>query len=222
MDVLHAILDPLHLAYHPYAHTPSQRSPPPPISPPAGLPVSPATFNALLDVRVPITIAAIYAVTVHTLNGQANGQPYRIAKTRAFKLFVTLHNLFLAVYSAWTFVGMVQGMHRAIDPKNVVASMCKIRRDTRLATSMPSTGGLWEDTLAWYGWLFYLSKFYEVVDTAIILAKGRKSSFLQTYHHAGAMMCMWGGIRMMAPPIWLFCVFNSLIHSLMVWTPRKY
>ena len=82
-----------------------------------------------------------------------------------------------------------------------------------------SGGGLcriWNEGLAFYGWLFYLSKFYEVVDTLIILAKGRKSSLLQTYHHAGAMLCMWAGIRYMSPPIWMFVLVNSGIHAIMV------
>lgn len=77
-------------------------------------------------------------------------------------------------------------------------------------------GRIWNEGLAYYGWLFYISKFYEVVDTLIIIAKGKKSSFLQTYHHAGAMLCMWAGIRYMSPPIWLFCFLNSFIHFIMV------
>jgi hypothetical protein len=77
-------------------------------------------------------------------------------------------------------------------------------------------GRLWNEGLAFYGWFFYLSKFYEVLDTAIILAKGKRSSTLQTYHHAGAMMCMWAGIRFMSPPIWMFVFVNSGIHALMV------
>jgi len=77
-------------------------------------------------------------------------------------------------------------------------------------------GRMWNEGLAFYGWLFYLSKFYEVIDTLIILAKGKKSSFLQTYHHAGAMMCMWAGIRYMSPPIWMFALVNSFIHTIMV------
>ncbi|KAF3891932.1 Elongation of fatty acids protein [Trichophyton interdigitale] len=76
-------------------------------------------------------------------------------------------------------------------------------------------GRLWNSGLAYFGFLFYLSKFYEVLDTAIILAKGKRSSTLQTYHHAGAMMCMWAGIRYMASPIWIFALFNSLIHAMM-------
>ncbi|KUJ08842.1 uncharacterized protein LY89DRAFT_741678 [Mollisia scopiformis] len=57
--------------------------------------------------------------------------------------------------------------------------------------------------------------FYEVVDTAIIIAKGKRSSTLQTYHHAGAMMCMWSGIRYMSPPIWAWVAYNSGIHTMM-------
>lgn len=80
-------------------------------------------------------------------------------------------------------------------------------------------GRIWNEGLAFYGWLFYLSKFYEVFDTLIILAKGKKSSFLQTYHHAGAMICMWAGIRYMSPPVWMFVLANSLVHALMVSLP---
>lgn len=76
-------------------------------------------------------------------------------------------------------------------------------------------GRLWNEGLALFGWLFYLSKFYEVIDTFILLAKGKRISTLQTYHHAGAMLCVWAGIRFMSPPIWMFVLANSGIHALM-------
>lgn len=77
-------------------------------------------------------------------------------------------------------------------------------------------GRIWNEGLAFWGWFFYLSKFYEVVDTAIIILKGKRSSTLQTYHHAGAMLCMWAGMRYMSPPIWMFALVNSGIHTIMV------
>lgn len=80
---------------------------------------------------------------------------------------------------------------------------------------LTDVGRLWNEGLAFWGWWFYLSKFYEVLDTVIILAKGKRSSTLQTYHHAGAMLCMWAGIRFMSPPIWMFVFINSGIHALM-------
>lgn len=76
-------------------------------------------------------------------------------------------------------------------------------------------GRLWNEGLAFWGWMFYMSKFYEVLDTLIILSKGKRSATLQTYHHSGAMLCMWAGIRYMSPPIWMFVFVNSFIHALM-------
>lgn len=209
-------------------------------------------YTQLLDVRVPITIASVYAVTVvliNRINKSRGYKPYGFSHTPPFKLFVVLHNVFLAVYSAWTFLGMFQAFGTAWADRDqpnglvgVVDSLCKIngpRGYGNAATYSPITnqwsipnpefkltgglpdssdvGRLWNGGLAYFGWIFYLSKFYEVVDTAIILAKGKKSSTLQTYHHAGAMMCMWAGIRYMAPPIWIFTLVNSAIHAMMVW-----
>lgn len=94
-------------------------------------------------------------------------------------------------------------------------STIRLARDG-LTPDTSDVGRLWNEGLAFYGWLFYISKFYEVIDTLIIIAKGKKSSFLQTYHHAGAMLSMWAGIRYMSPPIWLFVTANSLVHSIMV------
>ncbi|CAI7565187.1 unnamed protein product [Penicillium bialowiezense] len=207
-------------------------------------------YNQLLDVRVPITIASVYAITVvliNRINKSRGYKPYAFSNTRLFKLFVVLHNVFLAVYSAWTFAGMFQAFSSSFPDRDaphglvgVVDSLCKINgprgygnaatyspvtntwsipnSSFQLTNGMPDptdVGRLWNQGLAYFGWLFYLSKFYEVVDTAIILAKGKKSSTLQTYHHAGAMMCMWAGIRYMAAPIWIFCLVNSAIHAMM-------
>lgn len=211
-------------------------------------------YNQVLDVRVPITIASVYALTVviiSRINKSRGYKPYAFSHSPLFKLFVVLHNVFLAVYSAWTFVGMVQAFGNSFPDRNdtngligVVDSLCKINGPRgygnaatystiidewsipnpvyKLSNGLPDStdvGRLWNQGLAYFGWLFYLSKFYEVVDTAIILAKGKKSSTLQTYHHAGAMMCMWAGIRYMAAPIWIFCLVNSAIHALMVCEP---
>ncbi|TGO51670.1 hypothetical protein BCON_0156g00150 [Botryotinia convoluta] len=214
--------------------------------------IDPSWYNAALDVRVPITIAAVYAITVtlaNQYNRRAGNKAWPISKTKAFFVFVVAHNIFLAVYSGWTFVGMFGALRRSIQNPmgpaglaGTVDSLCKIHGVTGLDNAMSydasmskwnaalptefkltsagtpdstDLGRLWNEGLAFYGWFFYLSKFYEVLDTVIILAKGKRSSTLQTYHHAGAMMCMWAGIRFMSPPIWMFVFVNSGIHALM-------
>lgn len=215
--------------------------------------IPPSIYHAALGVRVPITIASVYAVTVIMLNAynRSNGnRPWRISKTRAFFCFVVAHNVVLALYSGWTFLGMVQAARRTVlnplGPAGLVGmvdSLCKIHGTAGLGNAIAyntidskwesysplaslvattgtpgpaNLGRLWNEGLAFYGWLFYVSKFYEVMDTAIIITKGKRSSTLQTYHHAGAMMCMWSGIRHMSPPIWMFVLVNSFIHTLMV------
>lgn len=211
--------------------------------------ISASVYGKALDWRVPIVIASVYATTVvllNRVNARRGFKPYAFSKTKAFKFFVIVHNVFLAIYSTWTFVGMLRAF-RASWPRQdephgltaVVDTMCRFNGphgygnaamydpDTLQWTNAnpallaqgaaPSdeSGRMWNEGLAYLGWLFYLSKFYEVLDTAIILAKGKKSSTLQTYHHAGAMMCMWSGIRYMASPIWIFTQVNSGIHAMM-------
>lgn len=208
-------------------------------------------YNQALDVRLPLTIAATYALTVLLLNryNKLNGnKPWPISKTKLFFWLVVAHNVFLAAYSAWTFVGIFGALRDTIvgwnGPDGVVGtvdSLCKIHGPQGLghaitysstleawtstspnvaldAMGVPDSvdlGRLWNRGLAFYGWFFYLSKFYEVIDTVIILAKGKNVQTLQTYHHAGAMMCMWAGIRYMSPPIWMFVCVNSAVHAVM-------
>jgi hypothetical protein len=86
--------------------------------PPATTGISPDLYNAALNVKVPITIAFLYAVTVTFLNAYNKSTGYKawsISRTKAFFVFVVLHNVFLAVYSGWTFVGMFKGLKRSLE-----------------------------------------------------------------------------------------------------------
>ncbi|EPQ27846.1 uncharacterized protein PFL1_04590 [Pseudozyma flocculosa PF-1] len=126
----------------------------------------------------------------------------------ALRLLIPIHNAVLAAYSAWTFAMMaplvvdffVQGW-RGARFEGVKLALCS------MPTNHPDLGR--------YAYLFYLSKYYEVVDSLILLLKGKKISNLQSYHHAGAIICMWIAYRYQSQPVWVFCVFNSFVHTLM-------
>ena len=213
--------------------------------------IDPELYNNLLHVAYPITIAILYATTVtylNRLNKRRDNKPWAFSKTTGFYCFVVLHNVFLAVYSGWTFMGMFHTIRRSwpgwegeYGLAGAMDALCKVHGPRglgsaatynsttsswgftdptlKLLDNSPDTldvGRIWNEGLAFYGWLFYLSKFYEVVDTLVVLAKGKTSSTLQTYHHAGAMLSMWAGIRYMSPPIWMFVFINSGLHALMV------
>lgn len=213
--------------------------------------ISATTYNALLDAKVPITVAILYAATVTLLNAinkQRGNKPWAISQTWFFHAFVLAHNILLAGYSALTFAALIRALQQTWPGwtnehgiAGALDALCKLHgprgfgdaatfNDTSSLwevknklihlgeSGLPEStdvGRLWNEGLAFWGWLFYVSKFYEVLDTAIIIAKGKRSSTLQTYHHAGAMLGMWAGIRYMSPPIWMFVLVNSGIHALM-------
>ncbi len=64
-------------------------------------------------------------------------------------------------------------------------------------------------------WLFYVSKYYELFDTVILLLKGKPSSFLQTFHHSGSIISLWTMIVTRIPGMWVFVFLNSFIHTIM-------
>lgn len=212
-------------------------------------------YRVSLHSFVPMTIALVYFTLVHAINPivqkrqirqyqsehpdekkrvftdaelkRLKPAPYAIARTAAFKVFVLLHNVFLAGYLIWTFVGMTSSMASTmrlfkweILPRfgGSTSSTLEVFFQTVCDEKQGIFSRLLEgqhNNLEVFGYWFYISKFYEVLDTVIILLKGRPSSLLQSYHHSGAMMCMWAGVRYQSPPIWIFVVFNSFIHLLM-------
>ncbi|KAJ6001361.1 hypothetical protein N7522_006588 [Penicillium canescens] len=195
-------------------------------------------FGYLADVKAPITIASVYIMTVvllNNLNKTRGNRPWTFATTAPFKLLVILHNIFLATFSAWTLAGLcfvLWSCWPSMSDPNFVArvanTMCQITptgefgysENPELLGSIPMTfmdhsNQLWSAGAGYFSWFFYISKFYEAVDTFIILAKGKQSSFLQTYHHAGVMLCMWAGVRYASPPALVGILLNSAIHTLM-------
>ena len=60
-----------------------------------------------------------------------------------------------------------------------------------------------------------MSKYYELLDTFILLLKGKPSSFLQTFHHSGSILGLWTMCITRIPGMWIFTFLNSFIHTLM-------
>ncbi|KAF3390348.1 hypothetical protein F1880_009382 [Penicillium rolfsii] len=200
--------------------------------------ISPIIIRYLADVKTPLTVASVYVMTVvllNKLNKSRGDRPWAFATTGLFKLLVILHNIFLAVYSAWTLAGLCFVLWTcwpSISGPDFVArltnTICEViptgefgySGTPEMPGSMPEayvdqSDYLWTAGAGYFSWFFYISKFYEVVDTFIILAKGKQSSFLQTYHHAGIMLCMWAGVKYASPPALVGIFFNSAIHTLM-------
>ncbi|KAJ3171878.1 hypothetical protein HDU87_008196 [Geranomyces variabilis] len=163
------------------------------------------SHETLLGHHFPLSFAVLYFITVKSLAARNVKPPVGRHWTQAgwFTALVVAHNAFLAIFSAVTFIGASKGVMNSYGGRGFKEAYCD--RDEQL----------WNSSLGYYAFYFYLSKYYEVIDTAIILLKGRKPSLLQSYHHAGAIISMWLCVRSHATGTWIFVVFNSFIHTLM-------
>lgn len=120
-----------------------------------------------------------------------------------------LHSFALAVYSGWTAYYTIPLVLKFISAnqgglQGLTAAVCDIN------------GILWNEyDFKFWATHFYISKFYEFIDTSIIVLKGRKPSVLQTFHHAGIVLMMYGFVVSSASVVLIVVCFNSVIHTLM-------
>ncbi|KAK0534031.1 hypothetical protein OC835_002821 [Tilletia horrida] len=128
--------------------------------------------------------------------------------SRLLRGAIILHNAALTVYSAWTFVNVAPAALTFLYAgwsgagwEGLKLSACSI------PTNYPH--------LARFVYFFYLSKYYEVIDSVILVLKGKEIGQLQSYHHAGALICMWIAYRYQSQNVWVFTAWNSGVHTLM-------
>ena len=143
---------------------------------------------SLLHFAYPLLACAGYLAWPKLVRGTLSAPVHRAVSV--------VHNLALVVFSAYTFWGIL---------KLVLVHGFVFK--SKYFFGMPEF-----DTLAWY---FYLSKYYEFIDTFLIYAKGKKPIFLQTYHHVGAVLCwhMWYVYK--TDGAWLPTFMNAFVHTVM-------
>ncbi|KAJ9054065.1 hypothetical protein DSO57_1025282 [Entomophthora muscae] len=174
------------------------------INTPAELPLG-QYYDTLVSVGTPLKTAMVYVGTValwSAINRKSTAKPSPSGP--GLKAFVVLHNALLMVFSFLSFYHSAWVLSRIVaDEGSFTEKYCDVK------------GTYWSSGFFYWGWLFYLSKYYEMIDTAIILVKGRIPSLLQTYHHAGAIIGMWFFVSTNSPGLWIFLNLNSFIHTIM-------
>ncbi|CEH16733.1 Long chain fatty acid elongase [Ceraceosorus bombacis] len=189
---------------------------------------TPAFYSFSLSPIPVLLFSLAYYLTSHTANHLHSAPPTDWTKPNAaakngggggggggghlraklLRWIILAHNALLAIYSAATFVLMAppvldlffQGW-RAAGSEGLTLALC----------STPTN----DPYLGRWAYIFYLSKYYEVIDSLILYLKGKQIGHLQSYHHAGALICMWIAVRYQSQPVWVFCVFNSFVHTFM-------
>eukprot|EP00667_Euglena_gracilis_P018905 EG_transcript_20170 len=79
----------------------------------------------------------------------------------------------------------------------------------------PSTSA--EGPLFFWSYVYYLSKYYELIDTVLQLAKGSRppSFFLHVYHHAVVLFMAWGWLEYRMSLQFVGMLWNTFVHVVM-------
>ncbi|KAK6837287.1 hypothetical protein RU639_001494 [Aspergillus parasiticus] len=185
----------------------------------------------------------VFVCGLNYLNRRRHYRPWPITRTASFTYFAFAHNILLSLFSAWAFLGVCRTVisslpARSSAPYHIADVFCRFDRrqeggrllsdyNTANNISVPiptvdygfsgtyQAESLWERGINYYTWMFYMSKYYEIMDTVLLLVKGKKVSFLQMYHHAGVIICTWVGAIYRTPQAVVGVSFNTGIHTLM-------
>lgn len=165
-------------------------------------------YKISLDWKTPLIAIALYLVMAigwskYNIRNGMSKTPIATSDNLFFRSLIVLHNGILCLFSLATFCSIFPILYKNFTSDCLFGSFCDVK------------GWGWEAGVGFWTWLFYLSKYYEIFDTIILLLKGRPSSFLQTYHHAGAIFSMWMMCNSHAYGSWVFVIFNSFIHTFM-------
>jgi len=147
---------------------------------------------------VPIIATIGYFGTIFLLTQiMKNLQPFTL------KPFVIFHNFFLTVISLALFVGMGYYVIKVLITYNWDWGIlfCDTNKEVVLK------GGLY-----YWVYFFYLSKFYEFIDTFLLCLKKSQLRFLHVYHHWATMALIWNCLYMGTPTQWTAELLNALVH----------
>lgn len=124
------------------------------------------------------------------------------AKRRTFVHITAAHNIILAVASLGMHVIVSRGLMHVMKT-NLSRTVC-IPKNEQLSSIL---------TNAIYA--FLVSKIYELLDTVILVFRGRPLSLLHVWHHASVSFIVWGwleyNVALGAIGMW----FNTLVHVFM-------
>jgi len=147
----------------------------------------------------PICLCAIYVTTVYAL--------YLYKKDRNpsnVNVFVAIHNFILVVMSASMCLGVLYAIFELVS-KGATTFDLICDEDLKMA----------KGPVFFWCYMFYLSKYYEFVDTIFIVLKKKELTFLHLYHHCLIVFLTWIGMNTLTTNQWVGVFLNTFVHVCM-------
>lgn len=181
------------------------------------------TFNDIYDAGLtgPLIVSTFFWCTVKyfqpsketVLKNKLKAKQSGKKKSKTFQvtpinLIILFYNATLCIFSGLCFLNTFPIIMKTFLQFGWSKGLCNIQNQFYNDDGTYQKWGYWS-------WLFVLSKYYEIVDSYIVIYKERRPITLQVYHHIGAMIVFsWfhydSGIGS-----FIFMVPNSFIHTIM-------
>jgi len=165
---------------------------------------SPSTFQWAYGVtpfsnfHVVVFAIALYLVVVPSLRVlMAGSQPFTM------RTATQIHNIILCTWSLAMFIGITYGSLVKIQNQGLYSLLCDLN-------FVGMKGQYW-----YWSYLFYLSKFYELLDTIILVLKKKPLTVLHVWHHSIMVLFGWMLIAGDVSVHWWGIFTNTLIHTFM-------
>lgn len=168
----------------------------PPIHPSLPSAFFPASSTPFSSPHLLLLTIAIYLLCVLLLS---NLPPLSFPHTRSFTLLAFLHNLSLALLSLY----MLLTITYTLTTLPFAQTLCNPP-----STPLPPH-------LAHALYIFYLSKFPELLDTVLLLLRGRPPTLLHTFHHASVLVEMYTWLEYDFALGAYGMAANTLVHTFM-------
>lgn len=163
-------------------------------------------FGHLMHVEtMPFMTVAIYLLAVFYMNRRNKARshkPWISTNTGAARFIIFAYNSALSAFSAWVFISSFRILQRRWPSSNdtnyvsrAVDIVCNIDGGHPNGFQPNRDNPSRSDSIGYYVWLFYLSKYVELIDHFITLIKGKEVSFMHAFHHAGAILVLWVASR---------------------------
>jgi elongation of very long chain fatty acids protein 6 len=156
----------------------------------------------------PLISLALYIAMVHLLGPflRRNPQDQSVAlgiSEKGIKLALKYWNLLLAILS----ICMLFGLGIPLIQFAVVHGPYEAICDSKQAR--------WGGPPFFWMYLFTLSKYIELFDTAFMVLRRKPVSFLHWYHHTSVLAYTWFAVVVGFCPGWYFATINSGVHTIM-------
>jgi fatty acid elongase 3 len=122
-----------------------------------------------------------------------------------FRYITAFHNFTIFLLSVFMFVGTFLQIISRLSNNGFHVAFCD-------PTSSLENGGM-----SFWLYVFYLSKYYEFLDTFLLIIKGKDLEFLHVYHHSLTVFNCWFALESYSPFCWIGMALNTFVHCIMYW-----